>query len=342
MTKYVVVGSGIIGLYTTFCLLQHGVDPYQVTVLAEYLPGDESVNYASPYAGGNFSCITDDDPATLAYDKHTYTHLHVLQRELGGPACGLDRYLSTEYWDTKPSRRKLDSLASYLECYEVVTDGPAYGIRFKSWNFNCPFFLLNFQIYLQDKGVRFKRGKLSHIAQAYLADTRCVFNCTGLGAHGLGGVNDTAVYPTRGQVVVVKAPHVTENRMRWGADYATYVIKRPYSNDQLILGGFMHKDNWSGDTFRDQSNDILARTTELFPEILTRNPRGSSIADLEVVRVVAGLRPSRHGGVRIERELVDHNKILVHNYGASGYGYQAGLGMAHEAVRLALMGDSKI
>ncbi|KGK35098.1 hypothetical protein JL09_g5752, partial [Pichia kudriavzevii] len=75
------------------------------------------------------------------------------------------------------------------------------------------------------------------------------------------------------------------------------------------------------------TEDILRRTTELFPEILDR--------PLEIIRVAAGLRPSRHGGVRIEVENVEE-KLLVHNYGASGYGYQAGLGMAQKAVSLYL------
>lgn len=340
--------SGIIGLYTTFNLLEKGVEPQDITIIAEFLPGDESINYTSPYAGGNFSCITDDDPRTLKYDKFTYTHLSKVQKELGGPACGLDRYISTEYWDSKPSKEKIDSLKSYLESYKVIPtkdlpSGVAYGIQFKSWNFNCPFFLMNFKMYLENKGVVFLRRKLSHITQAYLSSaTKVVFNCSGIGAHKLGGVNDLNVYPTRGQVVVIKAPHITENVMRWGDGLATYIIKRPYSNDQLILGGFMQKDDWTSDTFKAQTDDILARTTKLFPKILKNNESGSTIKDLEVLRVVAGLRPSRHGGVRIERNYVESGKILIHNYGASGYGYQAGLGMGEEAVRLAFLTDSKL
>lgn len=54
-----------------------------------------------------------------------------------------------------------------------------------------------------------------------------------------------------------------------------------------------------------------------------------------VIASFAGLRPSREGGARIEREeiVIDGNtKVLVHNYGAGGTGYQAGYGMALEAV----------
>ncbi|EGW31942.1 D-aspartate oxidase [Spathaspora passalidarum NRRL Y-27907] len=340
MTKYVIVGSGIIGLYTTFQLLEHHIAPHEITVIAEYMPGDESINYTSPYAGGNFSCITGDDPDTLEFDKYTYLNLHRIQKVLGKEA-GLDRYPSVELWDRRPAPEKIESLSSYLDQYDVITekdelDGAEFGIRFLSWNFNCPKFLANFQKYLEKQGVRFVKKRLSHIVQAYGPSTKTVINCSGIGARTLGGVEDKQVYPTRGQVVVIKAPHIMENKMRWGDDYATYIIKRPYSHDQLILGGFIQKDNWTGDTFKSETEDILNRTTTLLPKILLKNPGGDKVEDLEILRVAAGLRPSRHGGARIERESFDEGKVLIHNYGASGYGYQAGLGMAYKAVQLAV------
>ena len=73
----------------------------------------------------------------------------------------------------------------------------------------------------------------------------------------------------------------------------------------------------------------------MFPKILSDNIHGPNVEDLEVLRVVAGLRPSRTGGVRIEKQNFQ-NKILVHNYGASGYGYQSGYAMGQEAAKLAL------
>lgn len=50
---------------------------------------------------------------------------------------------------------------------------------------------------------------LGHIDEAFnLAKNPFVINCTGLGARFLGGVNDEAVFPTRGQTIVVKATHI--------------------------------------------------------------------------------------------------------------------------------------
>jgi D-amino-acid oxidase len=57
---------------------------------------------------------------------------------------------------------------------------------------------------------------------------------------------------------------------------------------------------------------------------------------MEVLAAFSGLRPSREGGARVERTSIEldgkKSGVLVHNYGAGGTGFQAGLGMAHEAI----------
>ena len=330
MSNVVVLGSGIVGLYTAWCLIHYAnVSPTKINVIAEFLPGDTSIKFTSPWAGGNFSCISPNDPDTLAYDKFTYTHLKDIKQALG-QKCGLDMRPSTEFWDVYPGDEKINSLKSYLKDFKVVPksklpEGVAYGITFTTWNFYCPFFISKLRAHLEKLGVQFKRQKLTHISQAYIPHTLAVFNCTGIGAVSLSGVKDTNVYPTRGQVLVVKAPHIQENKMRWGADYATYIIPRPNSGGQLILGGFLQKDNWTADTFEKESKDIIERTTKLLPKILDK--------PIEVLGVAAGLRPSRYGNARIEAEIIE-DRLLIHNYGAGGYGYQAGFGMSHKAVEL--------
>lgn len=57
---------------------------------------------------------------------------------------------------------------------------------------------------------------------------------------------------------------------------------------------------------------------------------------MEVLAAFSGLRPSREGGARVERTSIQlpgsRTGVLVHNYGAGGTGFQAGLGMAQEAI----------
>ena len=74
--------------------------------------------------------------------------------------------------------------------------------------------------------------------------------------------------------------------MRHGKDYETYIIPRPQSNGNVILGGFMQKGirygletssyiqmlmrcYSTGDTFSSEVDSIVERTTNLLPDLLT-------------------------------------------------------------------------
>lgn len=54
--------------------------------------------------------------------------------------------------------------------------------------------------------------------------------------------------------------------------------------------------------------------------------------------MASGLRPSREGGARVEKDQIlvaGEKRAVVHNYGAGGTGFQAGYGMALDSVRCA-------
>jgi D-amino-acid oxidase len=200
----------------------------------------------------------------------------------------------------------------------------------------------------RDYGVRFIRQKLASLNSAFSSpSTKIVFNCTGNAAKTLPGVEDPKCYPTRGQVLLALAPKVNTNIMRHSKDSETYVIPRPYSNGQVILGGYMQKGNGyaapylrpshklmspssDGATYAYETESILDRTRELSTEVRE--------SDLEVIAAFSGLRPSREGGARVEREdltVGGQKRTVVHNYGAGGTGFQAGYGMALDAVAAA-------
>lgn len=85
-----------------------------------------------------------------------------------------------------------------------------------------------------------------------------------------------------------------------------------------------------GATYSYETESILERTKELSDEV--RN------GSLDVLAAFSGLRPSREGGTRVEREdltVAGQKRTVVHNYGAGGTGFQAGYGMALDAVRAA-------
>ena len=53
-TNVVIIGAGVIGL-TTALLLAEDDKNYSITVVAKHMPGDSDIEYASPWAGANWS-----------------------------------------------------------------------------------------------------------------------------------------------------------------------------------------------------------------------------------------------------------------------------------------------
>ncbi|CAI7592674.1 unnamed protein product [Penicillium bialowiezense] len=331
----VVVGAGVIGLNVALVLAEKGHGQH-TTIIAEHLPGDTSINYTSPWAGANFSAISASDANALRWDKLGYTYLLDLAARDGRNSY-VKETSSTEYWDELPSAAKIDSMAEYLKDFRRLSNHElpsevAFGISFTTIAINAP---LHIQYLLEkltkEHGVRVIRRKLSNISSGFLSpNTKVVFNCTGNAAKHLEGVQDSTCFPTRGQILLAKAPQVQENTMRHGKNYETYVIPRPYSNGNVILGGFMQKGVSTADTFGEETESILSRTKGMLPAL--------DSPSTEILSAFSGLRPSRQGGARVARENItldgtNGQGVVVHNYGAGGTGFQAGYGMAVDAVQ---------
>jgi glycine/D-amino acid oxidase-like deaminating enzyme len=129
---------------------------------------------------------------------------------------------------------------------EELPEGVSFGVSFTTVTINAPKHIEYLRRRLEEQhSVRFVRQKISSIESIFAASpaTKIVFNCTGNAAKTMPGVEDAKCYPTRGQVVLVKAPQVQRNIMRHGNGYETYVIPRPESNGNVILGGYMQRGN---------------------------------------------------------------------------------------------------
>ncbi|KAG9547873.1 putative D-amino acid oxidase, partial [Aureobasidium melanogenum] len=184
------------------------------------------------------------------------------------------------------------------------------------------------------QGIEIRRGMFVSIDELFQAfpSATAYFNCTGLGAYSLKGVEDKSVYPTRGQgqIMLVQSPKTPMTRMYFRSPQrvnkdTTYVFPRGPHNG-VVLGGVRLDNDWSGDVDLEFAEDIKRRCCALAPEL-------GKPEDLKVIYHGVGLRPSRKGGARLEREMFGEH-LVIHNYGAGGAGYQASWGMAKEAVDL--------
>jgi D-amino-acid oxidase len=183
--------------------------------------------------------------------------------------------------------------------------------------------------------VQLRRGILSHISEAanlHHSGKRAdlIVNCTGLSSLKLGGVEDKALYPGRGQIVVVRNdPFDTMYSISGtddGSDEATYIMHRA-AGGGCVLGGCLQKDNWESQPDPNLAIRIMKRCVDLCPKLV---PEGKGIEALSIIRHGVGLRPMRVGGPRVEKEVIsapdDKQVPVVHNYGHGGYGYQTSYG----------------
>lgn len=206
-------------------------------------------------------------------------------------------------------------------------------------------------------GVVFKRATFTHIADAASAGVHhsgqtadLVLNCTGLGSHKLGGVEDKLLYPARGQIVLVRndaGKMYSISGTDDGSDEVMYIMTRA-AGGGTILGGCYQKGKWESQHDPSLAIRIMKRCVEMCPKLTD----GRGIEYLDVIRHGVGLRPVREGNVaRIEKEKINGvwvvvsnicqsipgaiaNSVLKHNYGHGGAGYQSSYGCSQAAVEL--------
>jgi len=275
----------------------------------------------------------------------------------GGAAAGCFlRLHQTEYYReyTQPDPLQMMPDAKLVPEDDLIS-GAACGISFTTLTIDT-FKYLNYLLscFLASGGT-IARGTVQHINQVIegganaLSDSRrpshvdAVVVCTGLGARALGGIEDKAVYPIRGQTVLLRAPWIKDGKtMVEKNGLRTYTI--PRKSGDVIVGGTIDKDDWYPTPRPEITKDILNRVFILCPELAppeVRAARKPNVEDLLplILEEGCGLRPARAGGVRIEVEWFEdvrgNRQIpVVHNYGHGGFGYQSSIGSALEVLDL--------
>ena len=104
----------------------------------------------------------------------------------------------------------------------------------------------------------------------------------------------------------------------------SFVFILPRGDDKLWLGGMVQPHQWDRDLTLDYPpiRKMFEKVKEFYPPL--RN-----YGDDDVEEVLVGLRPARHGNVRLEWDPVCPS--LLHNYGHGGSGVTFSWGCAIEA-----------
>ncbi|RIB16659.1 hypothetical protein C2G38_1969910 [Gigaspora rosea] len=328
--KVNVIGAGVIGITTALILQRNG---YQVQILAEHWPGDSNINYTSPWAGAAWR------PHFYLYpkknvDKFERISFKAFWSLLQIPDTGLMSTTIYDYMDKKPVVYRSDWFKEFFRVLPPykLPPGVEFGLSYTTITINGPKYIRWLLKQFTIAGGKIKKVRLSHINESFDDDVDIVVNCTGIGARTFGGVQDSTVFPTRGQTVTVWAPHIKTSCFRSKFNCITYII--PREDGEVVLGGTYEENNLNEKPNLKTTESIIQRCRELCPELTSS--KGAHA--LKILSYEVGLRPSRIDGIRLEIEEKKNSKgkdiIICHNYGHHSYGYSSSWGSCLEAFEL--------
>ncbi|KAH8805428.1 FAD dependent oxidoreductase superfamily [Xylogone sp. PMI_703] len=323
----IILGAGIIGCAAARQLLQKG---FEVILVAEYIPGDQSIFYASAWAGAAWHS------AGGLTDEHKYlqavTHRHLLKLALEEPEAGVCLVESREYLEELPGENSAIWGRTVASNFRELSPGE-YPSNFAcGWSYECmvtdptkhmPYLGRK----IESLGGKFVRRKVSSLSELYgmFPTARIFINASGWGSKLLKDVKDERSFPERGQNVFMKTPNTSTMYFRNGKEY-TYVIPRPMSGG-VVLGGIKQRDNLSPDVDMDIARDEIARAHRLAPEIVPAEPPKESLS------YIVGIRPSRDGGFRLESQNIGE-RVVLSAYGFGGGGYAFSYGVADALTKM--------
>ncbi|WP_250006770.1 FAD-dependent oxidoreductase [Actinoplanes sp. M2I2] len=307
MTSVSIIGGGVLGLTVAHELAARG---FGVTVIAAQ-GHREAVS--SVAAAIWFPHDVTPTPRVLASAEVTYRRLVALA---GDPSTGVRlRHGTVVHRTPDPDLSWVPAVPGGAAPADAPPPG-ASGVR-------CLLPLVVTDAYLgwlhrevQSLGVRFESRTVARLDEV-AGDAVVV--AAGLGSAALLG-GDDEVYPIRGQVVRLSNPGLTD----WLLDDEnpaglTYVVPRDHD---VVCGGTGDVGSWDETIDPDVEAGILARATELVPEL----------AGQAVLSRAVGLRPARTS-VRLE-PVPGHGRTVIACYGHGGAGFTLSWGEAAEVVNL--------
>jgi D-amino-acid oxidase len=238
----IILGAGITGLSTALKLTSNRTSAQcKITIIATHLPGDESIDYTSPWAGADWSPQATSAPADASmreYDKSTYdTWAQIIETNHAEAVnLGLGFKDNRTYWGKEgPETEGHDGRGLWwrdvvkdfevldLEKEEFVPEGAVMGAKYRTICLSVPQHLGYLMEKVREAGTNIIRAKVdvSHGLKGVVEDARrlamesnkavkednilALINCTGLAARHFVGAEEAAkLYPIRGQTILVK------------------------------------------------------------------------------------------------------------------------------------------
>ncbi|KAL0935259.1 FAD dependent oxidoreductase superfamily protein [Colletotrichum truncatum] len=346
MTQIVVIGAGVIGLSTAVRLQQDG---HKVAIVAKDFPSPFEavdakavINYTSQWGGAHNRWVLPTN--TIEERDHgmalkTYKHMESLSKS--NPEAGITFMPGIEYLEDPPEQYrtltevKAKSLGIVgfrsLSPHEFPDDKVKWGCEYRTWCVNpmvyCSFLLRKFSW----NGGKVFRKEISDPLEVFsikeLPNVHTAINCSGF------GFGDKNSFITRGQTCAV-ANFSPATVTRQNADGSwTFCVPRNFHGG-TIVGGTKEPDNWDAEPSLKQRQELLKNFAATYPTILEDG------GEFRVLKDVVGRRPTRKGGMRLEREDFPGDRTLIHAYGLGGRGFELSWGVAEGVIDL--LGEQKV
>lgn len=308
-----VLGAGVIGLSSAIRLLEKG---HSISIVARdvtpHTTSDVAAAFWCPYRVGPIERALD-------WASHTF---EVLASQEGLIETGVRQARHREIF-TEPAGDPW--YRPVLKNYDRTppSELPADfmdGCEFDSYLIETPIYMRYLYQRAKELGAHFKTQDISSL-KALEDSCDLLVNCSGVWAHHI--VNDMAVYPIRGQVVVVEKLEGTTLPITTydSGELPAYVV--PREND-CLLGGTAQESNWDLEPHSETASGILDRCEKILP----------GISNQKVLHHKVGLRPGRKS-VRLELDETFPKLPVIHNYGHGGSGFTLSWGCAEEVLKLA-------
>lgn len=314
MEEILVLGSGVIGLTTAYCLAKEN---YKVKIVAgcsyDQTTSSVAAAFFYPYKAEPFDSVASWMQTSL----HQYRNL-ALDPDSGVVWTDFSELLLPEgaipWWHDSVDSFKLE---------EQIIELPV-GKR-RRCHYRVP--VIDSSLYLKylhrsvaELGVGIVIRQIKDMKECFESNT-LVVNCAGLGAKEL--FEDKDLHAARGQVISVQLnkPHNALVDLTVDGRIAHII---PRVNDS-VLGGTYEPDEYSLEPDSNVTDQIIDNCKKSFPHFAALNRQN-------VIAVKCGLRPVR-SRVRLEKESVGSNLIL-HNYGHGGAGFTLSWGCAKDVCKL--------
>ncbi|TVY32765.1 D-amino-acid oxidase, partial [Lachnellula cervina] len=246
----VIIGAGVLGLSTALHLQETLTPPPNLLLIAQYTPGDESIDYATPWSGAHYRPIPDSSPQGLfeaSLAEKTYTHFKTYATAY--PEAGIRFMPGIEMLENPPPAYvNLDGRYSAIDGFRVLAkeelaQGVRWGATYTTYCVNTPVYISHLLRRYVLNGGQVLKKRVSGIEDAFAAardgNVRTVVNCSGT---AMGIVDDPKCFITRGQTCLVRNA-ATSTQTRQNSDGTwTFVIPRPLHGGTIIGGTKEERD----------------------------------------------------------------------------------------------------